>query len=250
MKFRLKRHLPFIGLILFFHLPLQGSETTHVFVVAGRAHSSPFGSYSFELIDSEKVAHARHLIQRYRLDPTMADIDSSLPVVQIVYERNWVNRDYFQPGAPFWSWRVTYLEFNDMTIPEYNVSPAWVEVYGERRGMTIIAPLYTVVAEVPLSYETLDEDGTKSGWFGRFHDQYYPWVQHGEHGWVYIHGLDPEDIWIWDERVGHLWTTDGLYPWLWSDQMQDWLYYQRESESPRWFHSNNLQEWVKIDSVE
>jgi hypothetical protein len=83
----------------------------------------------------------------------------------------------------------------------------------------------------------------RSGWFGDFNDTFYPWIYHSQHGWMYTYGTDPASIWFWAPDMGFLWTGSGVYPWLWSDTKQTWLYYVKDSSSPRYFFNWNTQQW-------
>jgi hypothetical protein len=83
----------------------------------------------------------------------------------------------------------------------------------------------------------------QSSWFGIFNDTYYPWIYHQQHGWMYVFGTDPASIWLWAPDMGFLWTGSGVYPWLWRDQDQTWLWYVKGSQSPRFFFNWNTQQW-------
>jgi len=86
-----------------------------------------------------------------------------------------------------------------------------------------------------------------SSWFGTFNETYYPWIWHQQHGWMYAFGTDPGSIWLWTPDLGFLWTGSGVYPWLWSNTQQTWLYYSVGSSNPRYFYNWNSQKWVAVN---
>jgi hypothetical protein len=91
-----------------------------------------------------------------------------------------------------------------------------------------------------------------SSWFGIFNETYYPWIYHQQHGWMYVFGTDPGSIWLWTPDTGapwtgFLWTSSTVYPWLWSDKQQTWLYYAVGSSNPRYFYNWNAQKWVAVN---
>jgi hypothetical protein len=86
-----------------------------------------------------------------------------------------------------------------------------------------------------------------SSWFGVFNVNNYPWIYHQQHGWMYSFGTDPASIWLWTSDLGFLWTGSGVYPWLWSDTQQTWLYYDVGSSNPRYFYNWNAQKWVAVN---
>jgi hypothetical protein len=86
-----------------------------------------------------------------------------------------------------------------------------------------------------------------SNWFGTFNVNNYPWIYHQQHGWMYVFGTDPNSIWLWTSDLGFLWTSQSVYPWLWSDAQQTWLYYSVGSSNPRYFYNWNTQKWVAVN---
>jgi hypothetical protein len=86
-----------------------------------------------------------------------------------------------------------------------------------------------------------------SSWFGTFNVSYYPWIYHKQHGWMYVYGSDSSSIWLWTSDMGFLWTGSGVYPWLWSNTQQTWLYYSVGSSNPRYFYNWKSQKWVAVN---
>jgi hypothetical protein len=86
-----------------------------------------------------------------------------------------------------------------------------------------------------------------SSWFGTFNVNSYPWIYHQQHGWMYVFGTDPTSIWLWTPDLGFLWTSQSVYPWLWSDTQKTWLYYSVGSSNPRYFYNWNAQKWVSVN---
>jgi hypothetical protein len=87
----------------------------------------------------------------------------------------------------------------------------------------------------------------ESSWFGTFNVTDYPWIYHQQHGWMYAYGTDPASIWLWTPDLGFLWTGSGVYPWLWSNTQQTWLYYSVGTSNPRYFYNWNAQKWVAVN---
>ncbi|MBN1403098.1 MAG: alkaline phosphatase [Opitutales bacterium] len=70
-------------------------------------------------------------------------------------------------------------------------------------------------------------DGWKhSDWFGVFWDGFYPWVYAPSFsdGWVWIwEGSTSDNMWLCTESDGWLWTAEGWYPWVWSNDLGEWI---------------------------
>ena len=66
-------------------------------------------------------------------------------------------------------------------------------------------------------------------WFGYFQNgegAWGRWIWHTEHGWLYPVGATTASLWMWGSRLGcWLWTSDSIYPFLWSGAEGDWLWY-------------------------
>ena len=80
-------------------------------------------------------------------------------------------------------------------------------------------------------------------WFDYFNDQFYPWVYHFEHGWLYCASENASSLWLWNPGIGWVWTGRESYPNLY-EQNRGWIYYARGSANPRWFFDRTPEEWV------
>ncbi len=82
-------------------------------------------------------------------------------------------------------------------------------------------------------------------WFGYFSTYSSPWIYHCEHGWVYCVGPSTANLWLWSNRLGWSWTSDSVYPFLWSDTSSAWLYYYEGSGTglAGWFYNFSTQQW-------
>jgi len=86
-----------------------------------------------------------------------------------------------------------------------------------------------------------------SSWFGTFNLSHYPWIYHQQHGWMYVFGNDSASLWLWTPGMGFLWTSSTVYPWLWSNTQQTWLYYSKGSSNPRYFYNSSTHAWVAVN---
>lgn len=85
-------------------------------------------------------------------------------------------------------------------------------------------------------------------WFDYFNDQFYPWVYHFDHGWLYSGDENPSSLWLWSPGLGWLWTSKESYPNIY-EQNRGWIYYARGSVNPRWFFDRAPEEWVSDAAV-
>ena len=80
----------------------------------------------------------------------------------------------------------------------------------------------------------------KSSWFGDFFNNLGGWTYHLFHGWIYIHGNDESQLWVYDDNLGWLYTGKNLYPRLYRHSTSSWLYDQSNAtERKFWDYSNS-----------
>lgn len=76
-------------------------------------------------------------------------------------------------------------------------------------------------------------------WLGFFNVDQAPWIYHQQHGWLFPFADGPESVYFWDSEMGEagsiLWTSENVYPSLYRFSDGRWIWYQKGSESPRWF---------------
>jgi hypothetical protein len=63
-----------------------------------------------------------------------------------------------------------------------------------------------------------------SDWFGNFISYEKGWLYHVRLGWLYSSPASESSVWLWKENFGWVWTKQGVWPYLWSDQTGAWLY--------------------------
>ena len=94
-------------------------------------------------------------------------------------------------------------------------------------------------------------DGNKSlEWYGWYYDIAYPWVYHYNMGWVYLIGEDTTSFWMYHPDRDWLWTHKGLFPYMFSAEEGDYLFYAMGSINPNWFFHNSVNRWLTNSEVE
>ena len=100
--------------------------------------------------------------------------------------------------------------------------------------------------------EDLGDGRFLSPWFGEYQDLGSRWWWHTEHGFIHM-TIDLEDaVAFMDQEAGLLVTSPAYYPYLWSQQFNDWLYYFEGASMPddpegsRWFYSYALESAFRL----
>jgi len=89
----------------------------------------------------------------------------------------------------------------------------------------------------------------QSPWMGFVIDDQFPWVYHYEHGWVFIDAERDDDVWFRDRHLGWLFTTSSLYPYLYANSLDQWIYFLPGSLSPnRWFYTGQ-DGWIQEQNM-
>lgn len=100
----------------------------------------------------------------------------------------------------------------------------------------------------------VDRNEKDSHWLGRYNDRHFNyntfsgWIRHEEHDWWFI--SSGSGSWVYDHIMGSwLWTNEDVYPWIFSDEHDTWIFYHRGGEpEQRQFFFDNLQEWQSVEN--
>ena len=86
----------------------------------------------------------------------------------------------------------------------------------------------------------------ESNWFGTFFGNTGGWTFHNLHGWLFLVSPNQEDLWIFDDNLGWLYTSEELYPFLYADSSSNWIYDQSNSHS-RSFWDYSDSSYIHLD---
>jgi len=160
------------------------------------------------------------------------------------------------------AWKDRYLQ------GEYAVDTAWL-MFQERGSVTntsnnleislgIAKSLDYNQSKVPsmqdvefqeepilLNTKELGFNWFESGWFGVFFESFNGWIYHEDLGWLYAEEASSDKTWIWAEKKGWLWTSKEVFPYLYSDDSNNWVYVVNDSSGPTKAFDYNPKEWTK-----
>ncbi len=87
-----------------------------------------------------------------------------------------------------------------------------------------------------------------TSWFGRISTEFFPWVWHDEHRFLYFpEGGSIEGAWIFDPLINTwLWTSAVVHPVFYDANGERWLSYSEGSTLPRWFWDFELGLWLEL----
>ncbi len=95
------------------------------------------------------------------------------------------------------------------------------------------------------SAQSLGGDWYYLDWFGHYYPASDHWIYHVSHGWLYRPASDTSSIWLYDQALGWVWTSQTVYPFLYQHSSQGWLYYLSGTSNPRTIYDFNQQEWLE-----
>ena len=84
----------------------------------------------------------------------------------------------------------------------------------------------------------------ESHWFGSFYQTHRNWIYHAELGWLYVSGNDSSNIWLWSPRLQWLWTSQGIYPYLYRHLENDWYLFLQDFPNRTILFRYATREWV------
>lgn len=97
-------------------------------------------------------------------------------------------------------------------------------------------------------------DWANTPWFGWFYAKNYPYVQHLQHGWLYLQapGGAGTSLQFFDSQLGWAWTSQPAWPWIYffgsGAVSPGWYRYGFGSvgSGGRWFYSMPASGWVLL----
>lgn len=100
---------------------------------------------------------------------------------------------------------------------------------------------------------SLNPDGQSSlvPWLGNVYLDAYPWIYHEQFQWIYPGGEGSQDNSYWffldTLGLGWVWTQDSAFPFVWSNELNAWLYYDTATMSPWYFFNTDTMEWFSVN---
>ena len=86
----------------------------------------------------------------------------------------------------------------------------------------------------------------KTGWFGFFFADFYPWVYHVNMGWIYVSEKTITGAWFHHERLGWVWTNPDLFPSLYMNKRAEWTYLNLSKNVPT-LYDYGYKEWFEAN---
>jgi hypothetical protein len=75
-----------------------------------------------------------------------------------------------------------------------------------------------------------------SSWLGTFLPDASGWIYHSEMDWLYVQAGPKGDLWLWQPKLGWLWTAQDVFPHLYSHRISDWYYFLKKEDGTPWFY--------------
>ena len=86
----------------------------------------------------------------------------------------------------------------------------------------------------------------KTGWFGFFYADFYPWVYHQNLGWIYVSENSGNGAWFNHKRLGWIWTNSKVFPSLYINKRTEWAFLDKTKNSPI-LYDYRYREWFEAD---
>ena len=95
--------------------------------------------------------------------------------------------------------------------------------------------------------QTLQGKWRSTSWFGYYYQNSNKWIYHLDHGWIYREGDSMLSTWFYDNTLKWLWTNNDHYPYLYSAEASDWMYFSPEQVDSRSFYDYATGSWIVLD---
>ncbi len=90
-----------------------------------------------------------------------------------------------------------------------------------------------------------------SSWWGAFYQSDDSgWIRHSSLGWVFVMPNPQGGIWFWMKARGWLWTDAGLYPFLFDNLSNSWVYFYGGDQQRVLLYNYQLSLWIEVAKEE
>ena len=72
-------------------------------------------------------------------------------------------------------------------------------------------------------------------WFGNYYEASSGWIYHENLEWVYRSESEFFSVWLWHPELGWLWTSENVFPFLYLNNWNSWLWMKRKPTNPYTF---------------
>jgi hypothetical protein len=126
----------------------------------------------------------------------------------------------------------------------YNLQPATtyhVRILATHRAKTFrTSPTrFESAPETKLWWENAPKENGSwrtSSWLGTFLPDASGWIYHSEMDWLYVQAGPKEDLWLWQPKLGWLWTAQDVFPHLYGHRISNWYYFLKKEDGTPWFY--------------
>ena len=98
----------------------------------------------------------------------------------------------------------------------------------------------------PFNAVQVDSGWYESSWFGTFKRANYNWIYHTELKWLFVEKSTSLGTWFWSEKLGWGWTRQDLWPYIWTNTPEGWLYYFGNQKGALTFWDYSNSEYLKL----
>lgn len=100
--------------------------------------------------------------------------------------------------------------------------------------------------DVPFNANIIESSWYKSDWFGIFKRANENWVFHTDLNWLYVESSSASGTWFWCEKIGWGWTRNDLWPYIWTNAPQGWVYFFGNQDGTLTFWDYTNSEYLKL----
>ena len=126
----------------------------------------------------------------------------------------------------------------------YNLQPAttyYVRILATHRAKTMRtgSTHFETVPKAKLWWESAPKESGSwrvSPWLGTFLPDASGWIYHSEMDWLYVQAGPKDDLWLWQPKLGWLWTAQDVFPHLYGHRISDWYYFLKKEDGTPWFY--------------
>ena len=143
--------------------------------------------------------------------------------------------DNFEAEYDFSDYESKYLYYRAFARNEA------FETFGAKKRLKIDITLTTKINGAKI----LDGGWESSDWFGHYLALENGWIYHENLGWCFL-VIQINNHWLWMEKHGWLWTKPSVWPYLYENENETWLYLLKNKSGPSLFFDSKKEQLLPI----
>jgi hypothetical protein len=157
------------------------------------------------------------------------------------------------------SWFLIEINFSSTSVPGFTPGISYEEALSIIQSISVDGDSSpheknetneeTIALAESIKATEIFEAWFSSAWFGQFFESSLGWIFHYDLGWLFYKTSKNDGDWYWSDKKGWIWTKENIYPYFFSDNTDDWIFFDSEKSKAYNFQNKEWKDWNELELV-